>query len=242
MSKDRERLTTLLDHWANPLAWSLPQDVYRMLQGLRKQAHEVAILCASTKRHGLAGNPRLDKQEAEMLRDEIALRERELDQCGSSRIELEELLRQESPALASEIPILVLGPSEERKRSDVESAERVRKVRGSLLEKWKTDELRVDEPEAAQDFSSVTWRDVRYDFSAPSHRAIVKALWDAWKKGAPTIREDRLKAIACSNADDFSMAKTFRKKVDGKNVPHPAWGTLIIPTGPATYALAFAVH
>lgn len=72
------------------------------------------------------------------------------------------------------------------------------------------------EPVASPDFASVRWGGSLYTFTA-NQAACVKCLWNAWKNGAPTLREDTILAEIEGNSP-------LRKLFQG----HPALETMIV--------------
>lgn len=78
------------------------------------------------------------------------------------------------------------------------------------------------------DFSTVVWYGTTYQFNA-TQAAVVALLWEQWKNGTPTVRQERL--IDAAGTSPSRLSFVFRE--------HPAWGTLIIP-GPVkgTFRLA----
>lgn len=80
------------------------------------------------------------------------------------------------------------------------------------------------------DFRSVRWFGIDYTFT-PTQAAVVKSLWENWENETPDVGQDAILEGAGSECD--RLRDLFRN--------HPAWGTLIVPTGSAnarTYRLA----
>jgi hypothetical protein len=77
------------------------------------------------------------------------------------------------------------------------------------------------------DFHSVRLADGKYyDGFTKDQAACVGVLWNAWEQGTPEMSERRVLEDAGCQTD--RLAWVFRRKVNKKNVPHPAWGELIV--------------
>jgi hypothetical protein len=89
-----------------------------------------------------------------------------------------------------------------------------------------------DPPSHSLDFRSARVGGVSYSFT-PNQATIVKALWEAWERGAPDVGQETLLELA--DSDNNRLRDLFR----ANNRLHPAWGTLIVPgASRGTFCLA----
>ncbi|HWE95463.1 MAG TPA: hypothetical protein VG269_15955 [Tepidisphaeraceae bacterium] len=81
----------------------------------------------------------------------------------------------------------------------------------------------------ADDFTSVIWYDIPYQFTKTQGIA-VRLLWNEWKKGGLSASELRIAKEIGSAAASFRLAHLFRD--------HPAFGTMIVSAEKGIFRLA----
>jgi hypothetical protein len=89
------------------------------------------------------------------------------------------------------------------------------------------EETRKTSPEGcthSSDFRSVCWFGAAYVFT-PGQAAVVKVLWEQWERGTPDIGEAAI--LEEAEVQSRRLMDLFRQRVNGKLVPHPAWGAMI---------------
>ncbi len=89
----------------------------------------------------------------------------------------------------------------------------------------------------SEDFTSVNWFGNRYQFSKGNQAQTVRVLWEAWEKGGHSLSQETIGEQIGSSASNFDLKKTFRIRQGKLHVTHPAWGTMIQPSGKGTYRL-----
>ncbi len=136
-------------------------------------------------------------------------------------------------------------PSEARLANDPVEAQRRRKLAAILEQNQKRPgsqkHLEQDEQDVshAEGFTSVRWFGTDYDFSNGLQSAAVRILWEAWKNGGHSVTQETIRQRSGSTARPFSLRRVFRNRLpNGKYEPHPAWGTMIQPTGKGCFKLA----
>lgn len=73
----------------------------------------------------------------------------------------------------------------------------------------------------SEDFTSVLWYGKKYVFKKGIQAAVVKALWEAWEAGTPTLSEETIGEKSGSAAERFKLRDNFRN--------HPAIDKFIVP-------------
>lgn len=96
-------------------------------------------------------------------------------------------------------------------------------------------------PTHSEDFTSVRWRSAEYRFAKGLQAESIRALWEAWENGTPSLSEKTIGEKAGSSNDRFRLEHVFKpsNKNTGKREPNSAWGTIIKPAGKGLFKLAF---
>jgi hypothetical protein len=97
-----------------------------------------------------------------------------------------------------------------------------------------------EKPKHSADFTSVKWFGVDYRFKKGLQAESVRALWEAWENGTPSLSEQTIAEKIRSRNERFRLAHVFKPidKKTGKRQTHPAWGTMIKPAGKGLFKLA----
>jgi hypothetical protein len=68
----------------------------------------------------------------------------------------------------------------------------------------------------------------------------VKALWEAWEAGTPSLTQETIGDRAESSNERFRLEHVFKPTIKrtGKRKAHPAWGTMIKSVGKGVFALS----
>ncbi|OHB54784.1 MAG: hypothetical protein A2Y12_03980 [Planctomycetes bacterium GWF2_42_9] len=88
----------------------------------------------------------------------------------------------------------------------------------------------------SQDFTSVFWNGIKYQFSKGHQAESVKLLWEEWEKGGHTLSEKTIGEQIGSSANNFRLLHVFRNH-NGQGT-HPAWGKMIISSGQGVFRLS----
>jgi hypothetical protein len=81
----------------------------------------------------------------------------------------------------------------------------------------------------AKDFTSITWGGKKYEFKKGRQAACIRALWSAWEEDGSGLGEETIAEEIGSDAKKLRLAHVFRG--------HPAFGTIIKPTGRGVFSL-----
>jgi hypothetical protein len=83
------------------------------------------------------------------------------------------------------------------------------------------------------DFTWIVFAGVKYDLVKGNQSEAIRALWESWERGGRRngcgLSENTIGAKCGSASDRFRLAQVFRG--------HPAWGTIIRPSGKGVFAL-----
>jgi hypothetical protein len=95
-------------------------------------------------------------------------------------------------------------------------------------------------PAHSADFTSVDWFGAEYRFAKGLQAESVRALWEAWENGTPSLSEKTIAEKSGSANDRFRLEHVFKpaNKKTGKREPHAAWGAMIVSAGKGLFKLA----
>ncbi len=86
--------------------------------------------------------------------------------------------------------------------------------------------------EASIDFTFVRWYGTDYKFNK-TQAMCIRLLWLEWEKGRFGLSDMTIREEIGSENNRYRLAHTFRTK----DIPHPAWGTMIQSDGKGIYQL-----
>jgi hypothetical protein len=136
------------------------------------------------------------------------------------------------PRHLHELELVRLGEGKGR-RDLRQEAEAIRRVPHSEVEG-------PTKPTHSEDFTSVNWFGVKYQFTKGLQAESVRLLWEAWENDTPSLSEKTIGERAGSSSDRFRLEHVFKpaNKKTGKREPHRAWGAMIVRAGKGLFKLA----
>lgn len=94
------------------------------------------------------------------------------------------------------------------------------------------------DPSHSADFTSVNWFGEKYTFAKGNQANTVKLLWHEWESGRGCLGQEAIGKKVGFEGLGFRLSHVFRTRTaQNKLMPHPAWGTMIVPMGKGVYGL-----